>query len=288
MLLNTFSLSVILLMTALGCYISYHLLDFPDLGADGSFAFGAASLAFGLGHNMPLPLALLFSVIAGAFAGGITGFLSQYLSISGLMAGILTSIGLYSINLRLMSRPNMPLIGLTKFSGANSTALIIAIAIVITFCLHLGLLSKLGMLFKTVGRSEAFTIQLGYSPKTLRLAGLMTANALTALSGALMALYQGFSDVNMGLGMMVSGTAALMIGTSLFGKISKTFPLLSVFLGCFLYRFAIRTAFSLGMPPSDMKLLTALILVFILGFRPHTFSFRRKQNAPLPFAHKEF
>lgn len=263
MFMHILTLGFIFSLLGFGVHLSYRHLNFPDLTVDGSFPLGAAICAVSITSGLPVSLCLLLSFAGGSLAGLMTALLNTRLKLTDLLSGILTMIALYSINLRIMGRPNMPLLGLTHpFQGERATLTLFLLMILIKFSLDYFYKSKLGMVLRAGGENPLFTTSLGQNPHNLKVLGLMISNALVALSGALMALYQGFADVGMGLGMMVAGLASVIIGQRLIGLRMGT---TAVVLGSLIYRAAVRLAFALGLPPGDLKLITALLLVLILA-----------------------
>lgn len=263
MLIHILTMGLIFSILGFGVHLSYKLLNFPDLTVDGSFPLGAAICAVTLTSGMPLSICLLLSFAGGSVAGLATAVLNTKLRLTDLLSGILTMIALYSINLRLMGRPNMPLLGLSHvFQGDQALFSIGLLTLVIKLALDYFYKSKLGMALRASGENPLFIAGLGLDPDYLKILGLMISNGLVALSGGIMALYQGFADIGMGLGMMVAGLASVIIGQRLIGWRAGTS---SVVLGSLIYRAAVRIAFALGLPPGDLKLITALLLILILS-----------------------
>ena len=257
MILNLIALSAIFSFLTLGVHISYRRLNFPDLTVDGSFPLGASLCAATLHAGLPLPLCLLVSIAGGLAAGLATALLHNKLKLSDLLSGILTMIALYSLNLRIMGRPNMPLMGLDHiFQGPGSWLPLMTLLCVVALALRLFFKTQTGLLIQAVGENPQFINSLGKNPDKYKALGLMLANGLVSLSGALLCLYQGFADIGMGLGMMVAGLASVIIGEKL---------LHTVLLGTFVYRGMIALAFAAGLAPGDIKLLTALLILLIVS-----------------------
>lgn len=267
---------------ALGVYLTFRILNFPDLTVDGSFALGGALAAKLIIDGYNPALATFFALLAGAAAGAFTGVLSTKGKINGLLAGILTMIGLYSINLRIMDRANLPLLredtlytfvqdlhvpnlavgGITLITGVALVFLVL-IAIVkglIDWFLH----TDLGLDLRATGDNPTMIRSFGANTDTTTIIGLALSNALVAGSGALIAQYQGFADVGMGIGMIVIGLASVIVGEVLFGSSSIFRATLAVILGSVVYRLVIALALQAGLNPSDMKLITALIVIVAL------------------------
>lgn len=257
MILSILTMGCIFAIMALGVHLSYKILNFPDLTVDGSFPLGAAICATGMMSGLPLILCLIMSVIGGVLSGALTGMLHTRLKLSDLLSGILVMIALYSLNLRIMGRPNIPLLGLSHpFQGDKALLFIGLILFAIRLALMLFYKTRIGMLIKATGENPKFVSGLGLNPDRYKILGLMIANGLVSTAGALMALNQGFADVGMGLGMMVAGLASVIIGDKCFS---------SVICGSILYRALISAAFSLGVAPGDIKLITAILMVLILS-----------------------
>lgn len=272
MIINLITLGSIFAIMSLGVHLSYKQLNFPDLGVDGSFPLGAAICAVGMTLNLPLPLVLLLSIAGGLGAGLVTGLLHTQLKLTDLLAGILVMIALYSVNLRIMGKPNLPLLGLSHpFQGERAIYAVLLILAAVKIALDFFYKTRIGMMIRATGENPAFVTGLGLNPNFYKVLGLMIANGLVSLSGALMALYQGYADIGMGLGMMVAGLASVIIGERLKN---------SVILGSMVYRCVIGIAFYLGAPPSDIKLITALIIILMLSPALHNRLHSIKRRIP--------
>jgi putative tryptophan/tyrosine transport system permease protein len=282
-LLSVLEQGLIFSIVALGVYITYRILDFPDLSVDGTFPLGAAVAAICLMKNINPFISCLFAFIAGGLGGAVTGILHVKFKITNLLSGILVMIGLYSINLRIMSKSNVPLFGKdTIFSSGISPVIIIAIfAILIKIALDLFLKTKIGFALIATGDNEQMVTQLGLNKGNLKILGLVISNGFVAFAGAMMAQYQGFSDVNMGTGTVVMGLAAVIMGESIFRKISIMKLSTMALLGSILYKAAIALALKLGLPPTDLKLMTAVIVIAALSLNNHSFSFNNKKKLVL-------
>jgi putative ABC transport system permease protein len=270
----------------LGVFITFRVLDFPDLTVDGSLPLGAAVSA-ALIVNGPSPwLATVVGVAAGVCAGFVTGFLHILLK-SGqadtnnygpkLLAGILTMTGLYTVNLRVMGRSNTPLLGVEtvfeKLATIISTpitpwvlvAVLAVLTIVVKYLLDWFLHTEFGLCMQATGDNEQMIRALGTNTDKMRVIGLGVANGLVALSGALVAQQEGFADVGMGIGTIVAGLAGVIIGEVLFGIRSISWVLFSVIGGSIVYRLLIAISLRLGIAPTDLKLLTAVLVVAALS-----------------------
>lgn len=251
----------------LGVYITYRILDFPDLSVDGSFPLGAAVTAYCLVNGVNPYLALLYATIAGALAGAVTGLLHVKLGISNLLSGILVMTGLYSINLRVMGKPNIPLFNVeTIFSNSGSALLVVAIAaIAAKLILDWYFSTKAGFMLKATGDNPQLVTTLGVDIGKVKIMGVMISNGIVALSGAVLAQKQTYADVQMGVGIVVMGLASIIVGESLFRKIGFAKTTTAVLVGSVIYRAAIGLALRGDLEPTDLKLITALIVVLFLG-----------------------
>ncbi|MCC5911943.1 MAG: ABC transporter permease [Clostridiaceae bacterium] len=258
---------LIFAIMSLGVYITYKILDFPDLSVDGSFPLGAAVTATLLVMGINPFLACLLSMFAGMISGGITGLLHVKLKITNLLSGILVMIGLYSINLRIMGRANIPLFTQeTIFSNSLPPVLIVAIFVFVAkLLLDLFFKTKLGFLLRATGDNPQMVTSLGIDIGMMKIMGLMLSNGLVALSGSMMAQYQRFSDVGMGTGMIIMGLAAIILGEALLKRFSFVTATSMALFGTILYRTTIASALRLGLPPSDLKLITSIIVITALG-----------------------
>jgi putative ABC transport system permease protein len=268
-LLGTLEQGLIFAIMVLGVYISYKILDFPDLSVDGSFPLGAAVAAVCVSNGMNPILALVAALIAGAMAGFVTGYIHVKWNITNLLAGIIVMTGLYSVNLRVMGKSNIPLFGADHlFSGKMpSIIVILIILVVVKGGLDYLLKTKFGFALKALGDNETLVVTLGLNEKHLKIYGLAISNALVALSGGILAQYQGFSDVGMGTGTIVTGLAAIIIGETVFksGKYMKVTTI--ALLGTLIFKYVVAAALKLGMRASDLKLVTAVIVVAIMALK---------------------
>lgn len=266
MLLGTLEQSFIFAVMVLGVYISYKILDFPDMTVDGSFPLGAAVAAASIVKGVNPVLALILAMAAGAAAGFITGMIHVKLKVTNLLAGIIVMTGLYSINLRIMGKSNIPLFSVKHLFNGNVSAIIVVAVILLIVKLGIDFLlkTKFGFALKALGDNESLIISLGLNEKTLKIYGLMLANSLVALSGAILAQYQGFADVGMGTGTIITGLASIIIGDALFGKKKVIKISMMVILGTIIYRTIIALSLKVGMNASDLKLITSALVVIII------------------------
>ena len=262
----------------LGVYITFKVLDFPDLTVDGSFALGGAVSAILISNGMNPFITLLFAFLAGSLAGFATGFLNTKLQIPGILAGILTMIALYSINIRVMgNRPNIPLLGmdtsltiiqnmlsLSKVLSDLLVGFIFSVIIILLMYWFFG--TEMGCAIRATGNNERMIRALGVDTNVMKIIGLMISNALVALSGALVTQSQGYADVGMGTGTIVIGLASVIIGEVVFGnRFSFWYKLASVVMGSIIYRIIIAIVLQLGLKATDLKLLTAIIVAIALS-----------------------
>ncbi len=261
---------------AVGVYITFKILDLADLTVDGSFGTGGAVLVVCTASGMNIWLAMLAALIAGCLAGLVTGVLHTKFGIPAILAGILTQIALYSVNLRIMSgKANLPLsvmkykdILLVTLRNINKSLIICALfvaAIIVILYWFFG--TELGHSLRATGCNPAMARANGINTSTNKIIGFVISNGLVALAGALLAQYQGFADVNMGRGSIVIGLAAIIIGDVVFGKLFKNFALklFGTVLGGIIYYIVISFVLWLGLPANDLKMLTAAVVALFLG-----------------------
>ena len=262
---------------AIGVFITYKVLDVSDLTVDGTLCTGGATFIMATMAGCSIPVALLLSFLAGLCAGLVTGLLHVACGIPAILAGILTQLALYSVNLRIMGKANQP-INANNYdlliSSRNVKALspenpifVVGVFVVVTIAvLYWFFGTELGSSLRATGSNANMARAQGINTNFTKVLGLMLANGLVALSSALLAQYQGFADVNMGRGAIVIGLAAVIIGQVVFGKIFRNFALrlLSVVLGSIIYFVVYQVVIALGMSGDDMKLITALIVAVFL------------------------
>jgi len=266
MLQATIEQSLIFAIMVLGVYISFRILNFPDMTVDGTFPLGAAISAKLLTLGVNPYLTLLVALVAGAAVGAITGLIHVKLKVKDLLAGILVMTALYSVNLRVMGKSNIPLFEEDNiFNTEYSMMITIVVLILISkFLLDYLLKTKFGFALKALGDNENLIVSLGLNEEKYKIYGLMIANAFVAFSGAVLAQYQGFADVGMGTGIIVIGLASIIIGDTLFGKRRGLAGTTIVIIGSILYRGVIAVTLSMGMDASDLKLITSVIVIVIL------------------------
>lgn len=261
----------------LGLYITYKVLDFADLTVDGSFALGGAVNAALIVLDCNPLVALFISFIAGGISGIVTGLLNTKLKIPGILAGILTMIALYSINIRIMGRANISLLGETTLmtqisslinTSTTTTSFIIGtiFSVIIIFAMYWFFGTEIGSAIRATGNNEKMVRAQGVNTDNMKILGLMLGNALVALSGGLVAQSQGYGDVQMGTGTIVIGLASIIIGEVIFGKrFSFWYILMSVVMGSIIYRVIIAIVLQLGLTSSDLKLFTAVTVALALS-----------------------
>jgi putative ABC transport system permease protein len=297
LLIGALTIGFILSMLALGVYISFRIFDFPDITVDGSITLGAAVAATLMVSGWNPLAATALSFFAGAVAGCVTGLLAMKFQINKLLSGILTMTALYSVNLRIMGRSNIPLMN-EKTLGSQAEAAgralfgkdtlvilgweaasrdlsllilavlaIVAVSVVLFFFFR----TNLGTAMRATGDNAQMIRAVGVDDGLMVILGLALANALVALSGALLAQYQGFADVQMGIGMVVWGLASVIIGEALVGTRQLGFAITGAVMGSVLFRLLVAIALRWGLNPNDLKLITAgfvflaLILPKLLG-----------------------
>lgn len=262
-------------LLALGVYITFRVLDVADLSVEGSFPLGAAVAATALVNGLGITVAFILAAVAGALAGIVTGFLTTKLRIPALLAGILTMIGLYSVNLHVMGKANVALLRVdTVFTYAENLGLTPSMAMFIVglvAVLVVGVIiywffgTELGTAVRATGCNSQMARAQGVNTDSMVVLGLLISNALVALSGALVAQSNGFADVGMGTGTIVIGLASVIIGEVLFGTRSFFNCLIAVVLGSIVYRLVISIVLQMGMPPNDLKLFTAILVAVALA-----------------------
>lgn len=266
---------------AMGVYITMRIYNFPDITADGSLTLGASATATMLVLGAPPILAIIVSSAMGFFAGTLTGVIHTKLRVNGLLSGILVTTALYSVNLRIMGRANVPLLTvqniITPFEKTLSALPKYAVALLFFSLIIFLIWGLLAVLFKTnfglamraTGDNETMIAAQGVDTDFMKIVGIGLSNALIALSGSLVAQYQGFADIGMGIGIIVFGLASVIIGESLvFGarrKVGVTGLLLLVVAGAIVFRMLVAFALYIGLDPIDFKLITALFVLLAVG-----------------------
>lgn len=299
---------VIYAIMALGVYLSFRVLDFPDLTVDGSFVTGAAVAAISIVNGVPPVLATTLAALAGFLAGCITGILHTKGKINALLSGILMMIALYSINLRIMGQPTLSLLnestvfiqlkglwegtgidqalnglletlGLERFPATWAIVLVMTVVtLIIKFLTDYYLQTEVGLALRATGDNQKMIRSFAANTDSLIIIGIGISNALVALSGALIAQHNGFADVGMGIGMIIIGLASVIIGEALFGVKTIARVTLAVVGGAIIYRIVVTLALRVGfLETGDMKLITALLVIVAL-VAPRTLQSRREKK----------
>ncbi|RVU00612.1 ABC transporter permease [Mucilaginibacter limnophilus] len=262
---------------ALGIYISMKIFNIPDITTDGSYTLGGVVTSVLLTHQQPLYIVLPAVMLAGAVAGAFTGFIHTKLKINALLSGILVMTALYSINLTLMGRSNIPLIGTASLfdvlhisSSPNNNTFIILAAFVVLLAAIISYLLKtdFGLAMRATGNSETMIRALGVNTNRMKIIGLALANALTATSGYLMTQFQGFADINMGIGIVIIGLGSVIIGETIinwFGITSAWISLALVIGGAIVFQMVLAVTLSIGVDANLLKLVTAIFVLLIVS-----------------------
>lgn len=270
-------------LMAIGLYISYKILDFADLSVDGSFTTGGAVFVVSVLNGVNIYFAMIFAFLAGCIAGLVTGIFNTKFGIPPILAGILTQLGLYSINLRIIGQDFTPSgidvkalesiprglfspIISSMFTSRSLISLLIIMALIIAL-LYWFFGTELGHSIRATGSNKNMAKANGINIDATTIIALVLSNGIVALSGAAFAQYQGSAEVSMGQGAIVIGLAAIIIGEVIFGKIFKNFALrlLGAGLGGVIYYIVIQTVVNVGFNTNDMKILTALVVALFLG-----------------------
>jgi len=264
-------------LVAIGVYLTFRVLSFPDLSVDGTFPLGAAVAAVLIVAGVNPFLATLCAFCSGLGAGLITGLLNTRLRLPALLAGILVMVGLYSVNLRIMGGANVSLLRevtifdqVSEFLGMSTRIayqLVVAgvLAVIVFFILNWFLRTEIGLALRATGDNEQMVRGFGVNTDMTTILGVSISNGLVALGGAVVAQGQGFADVGMGIGMIVMGLASVIIGEALFRPKGVAWLLIAAVGGAFVYRLFITIALRMGMAPGDLKLITAVLVVIALA-----------------------
>ena len=263
---------------AIGVFITFRVLDVADLTVDGSMATGGIVLAVLVKNNVNIYLAIVIAFLVGCLAGFVTGIFHTLFGIPAILAGILTQLSLYSINLRISSKsPNVPVNAMNIknimiTSGNNTKSIIVGLifAVVLIALLYWFFGTEFGSSVRATGNNQAMSRANGINTRFNVIFGLVLSNGIVALSGALYAQYQGFADINMGRGAIGIGLAAVIVGEVVFGKIFRIFALtlVSVVIGGIIYYIVQNIVVWMGLDANDLKLLSAVIVALFLGL-PH-------------------
>jgi len=270
---------------ALGIYISVKIFNIPDITTDGSYTLGGVVTALLLTHHQPNYVILPAVILAGGIAGALTGLIHTKLKINALLAGILVMTALYSVNLSLMGRSNLPLLNVSSlFTLINISAdpnhntfwILSIFVIVITILIGYLLKTDFGIAMRATGNSESMIRSLGVNTDRMKITGLALANALTAVSGYLISQFQGFTDINMGIGIVIVGLGSVIIAETLINWFKITSVWLSLILvlaGAVIFQLVLAVTLNIGVDANLLKLVTAVFVLLIvslprLSFRP--------------------
>lgn len=275
LVLNTLEQGALVGFLGLGVLVSFRFFRFPDLTAEGSYTLGGAVAAALLVAGAGPVLATLAAIGAGVVAGMTTALIHTKLRINNIIAGIIVMTALYTVNLRVMGRANISLLSVqtlfdrvTMALGVGETAVTILLTSLLLAAAGMALAwfmhTDLGLAVRATGENEAMIRSLGVDTDRTKLIGLGLSNGAIALSGALVAQDHGFADIGMGIGILVTGAAAVMIGEALFGDGSIGRWVVATIVGVLIYRFLVALALRVGMDPIDLKLITAALLLLAL------------------------
>lgn len=307
LLIGAFIIGLILSLLALGVYISFRIFDFPDITTDGSITTGAAVTAILIVNGFSPFIATGLGFLSGMAAGVVTGVLYTKFKINRLLAGILVMTALYSINLHIMGKSNIPLINSTtlvthvenvggKILGETTSVdvfgwdvstsdlsvlfSVFILTLFVGFLLYIFFKTNIGTAMRATGENNQMVTALGVNVDNMTILGIALANGLIALSGSLLAQFQGFADVQMGIGMIIWGLASIIIGQALVGTQSLGYTIAGAVIGSVLFRLLVAIALRVGINPNDLKLITA-VFVFIALVLPSLISKLSKSNATI-------
>lgn len=278
LLLSVLEQGMIYAIMGLGVYITYKILDFPDLTVDGSFPLGAAIAAAMISHDMNPLLAVIVSFAAGAVVGILTGIIHVKFKVRDLLSGIIMMTALYTVHIRVAGRANLPIYGKSTifdnslvnsiFTGAlkpfGTVVIILIISLLSKYLLDWYLSTKSGFMLRAVGDNETIVTSMGLDKGMIKIIGLSISNALVTMSGCIFAQQQRFYDASMGPGTVVIGLASVIIGLSIFKKISMIRVTSCVVIGSILYKACVALAIKAGLPSTDLKMITAILFLVIL------------------------
>lgn len=268
-LLFSLELGIIYGIVAIGIYLTFRVINYSDLTCDGSFVLGAAVSSMALKSGINPVLALCMALGSGAMAGIATGILNVYFKVTTILSGILVGYMLYSVNLRVMSGvPNLTLIDeVTIFSNNNPLLTLIGIGVIIWLAISYLLVTNFGLALRSIGLNQTLSQNNGINVKIMTIIGLALSNSLIALGGALFSQHQGFVDVSQGVGTIIVGLAAVMIGEKLFSYRSTLVMVAACIIGSFLYRILVSYALHselLGLSSQDLSLITGALIVAVM------------------------
>ncbi|AHV97171.1 ABC transporter permease [Paenibacillus sabinae] len=279
-MLGAVELGLLYAFLALGVYVTFRILDFPDLTVDGSFTTGGAIAAVMITHGYSPWLATAAALAGGLIAGLCTGLLHTKGKINGLLSGILMMIALYSINLRILGKPNVSIMGeTTLLSSIDPLYVMPVVVIAVKLLIDLFFRTDMGLALRATGDNSRMIRSFGVNTDTTTILGISLSNGLVALSGAFITQYQANADSSMGIGMIVIGLASVIIGEAIFGSGKVFRATLAVVLGSIVYRIVVALALRVEwLDASDLKLITAIIVIIALVF-PSLQRFLKHKNS---------
>jgi len=280
--LNTFEQGFLFVFLSIGVLITFRFFRFPDLTAEGSYPLGGAVVAVLLVRGTDPFAATLAAALAGAVAGAVTAIIHTKLRINNIIAGIIAMTALYSINLRVMGKANTPLLttpsvfsetvdALNRMGLMLSDNIFTTIPVAFVFVVLASIIliwffaTDLGLAVRATGQNETMVVSLGVNTDRVKVVGLALSNGFIALSGALVAQNHGFADVGMGIGILVSGAAAVLIGEAIFGDRTVAWWIAATIVGALIYRLLVAVALRIGLEPTDLRLITAVLLLLALA-----------------------
>jgi putative ABC transport system permease protein len=276
--ISALSLALATTMMAWGVFLSVRIFNLPDITTDGSYTLSASVTAVCLIGGLPWYISVLCGILGGALSGSITALIHTTLGVNALLAGILVMTALYSVNLSVMGRSNLPLseqcdsvfsaIQLSSDRYMNELMIVALFAILSLTLLYWFLKTDFGLALRATGQSEAMAASMGINTQRMKITGLAIANGFTALSAALVMQMQQFADINMGIGIVILGLGSVMMGESLqklFGLHSLSMQLLLVLLGCLVFRLIMAFTLASGIDPNWMKLFNALVVLLFVS-----------------------
>lgn len=274
--ISTVAQGIMWSILALGVFLSFRVLDVPDMTCEGSFPLGGAIAAALIVSGVQPGLAVIAAAIGGMIAGTVTGILFTKLKIPAILAGILTMIALYSINLHIMGKANISLVrvdtmfkqvehmlGISSSAAAFLVPAVLALILILVTYWFFG--TEVGMCIRATGYNVRMMSSLGVNTDRMIILGLLISNALISICGAVVAQNNGFADVGMGIGTIVIGLASIIIGEVVLGADSFSASLAAVVIGSVIYRVIIAIVLYMGMPPNDLKLFTAVLVMIALA-----------------------
>ncbi len=276
--ISALSLALATTMMAWGVFLSVRIFNLPDITTDGSYTLSASVTAVCLIGGLPWYLSVLCGILCGALSGSITALIHTTLGVNALLAGILVMTALYSVNLSVMGRSNLPLseqcdsvfsaLQLSSDRYRNELMIVALFAIFSLALLYWFLKTDFGLALRATGQSEAMAASMGINTQLMKITGLAIANGFTALSAALVMQMQQFADINMGIGIVILGLGSVMMGESLqklFGLHSLSMQLLLVLFGCLVFRLIMAITLASGIDPNWMKLFNALVVLLFVS-----------------------